>query len=275
MNNLQLNPMLADAIPAMSQQDLFKTNNFKVEAQVFSTMDYNLFKILNGNRDVNRVHVERLKQSFTKHYLFNPILINNNFEIIDGQHRFEAAKSLGLRIYFILTNYGLKETQIFNTNTKNWRKEDYLDGYCKNGNVNYITFRSFMNEFPDFTITGIETILSNLWGGDKQTTFNGKKADARTFENGEFKVYDINYSYEVIYKIIDYKNFYPQYSQTLFVRTLTTLFKNKNYNHGKMITKLSIPNKFKLEPQTTQENYLTLLENIYNYRSQDKISLKY
>ena len=42
-----------------------------------------------------------------------------------------------------------------------------------------------------------------------------------------------------------------------------------------MITKLSIPNKFKLEPQTTQDNYMTLLENIYNYRSQDKISLKY
>jgi len=275
MLNLQTNPMLADAIPAMSQQDLFKANNFKVEAQVFSTKNYDLFKILNGNRDVNLLHVERLKQSFAKHYLFNPILVNNNFEIIDGQHRFSAAKSLGLPIYFIITTYGLKETQIFNTNSKNWKKEDYLDCYCKSGNSNYITFRSFMNEFPDFTITGIETILSNLYGGSKQTTLLGKHAQARTFENGEFKVYDINYSYEIIYKIIDYKQYYSNYSQTLFVRTLTQLFKNNNYNHSKMLTKLSIPNKFKLEPQTNGEAYLTLLENIYNYKSQDKISLKY
>ena len=275
MNNFQTNPMLADAIPAMSQQDLFNANNFKVEAQVFSTKNYDLFKILNGNRDVNLLHVERLKQSFAKHYLFNPILVNNNFEIIDGQHRFTSAKSLGLTIYFIITNYGLKETQIFNTNSKNWKKEDYLDGYCKAGNSNYLTFRSFMNEFPDFTITGIETILSNLYGGGKQTVLLGKHAHARTFENGEFKVYDINYSYETIYKIIDYKQYYVNYSQTLFVRTLTQLFKNNNYNHAKMLTKLSIPNKFKLEPQTNGEAYLTLLENIYNYKSQDKISLKY
>ena len=43
MLNLQTNPMLADAIPAMSQQDLL----------IHCTHDLSVFKIIDGNRNIN------------------------------------------------------------------------------------------------------------------------------------------------------------------------------------------------------------------------------
>ena len=83
MLNFQTNPMLADAIPAMSQQDL----------QIHSTYDLSIFKILDGNRNINLGHVERLVKSIEENgFLKMPIIVNDNFDVIDGQHRLMAAK---------------------------------------------------------------------------------------------------------------------------------------------------------------------------------------
>jgi ParB-like chromosome segregation protein Spo0J len=82
----------------------------KVVNQVNQTNDYEMFKTLDGNRTVNKLHVSRLKESFKTAYLLSPILINQQNQIIDGQHRFEAAKILGLPVNYIICNdYGLKE----------------------------------------------------------------------------------------------------------------------------------------------------------------------
>jgi len=103
----------------------------KVVNEVKETNDYSMFRTLEGNRHLNKLHVKRLKESFQKAYLLSPIIVNEKFEIIDGQHRFEAAKQLGVPINFLIApKYGLKEAQMLNENMKNWKKEDYLNAYC-------------------------------------------------------------------------------------------------------------------------------------------------
>lgn len=278
MLNLQTNPMLADAIPAMSQQDLnIVKENLNVVANVYVSNDYTKFKYLNGNRNVSELHIERLRQSFINHHLFTPILVNNNYEIIDGQHRYEASKLLNLPIYFIIKNYGIIETQILNTNNKNWKKEDYLIGYCKMGKPEYIKFQQFMIDFPQFKIGAAERILTNEAKGSTSMNIytNNKRGRSKPFESGHFVVKDLNYAYEIARKISDYKIYFNRYTDILFVSTLITVFKNKNYDHKKMINKLSIPNKYKLEPQATSQGYKELLEDIYNYKSHEKLSLKF
>jgi len=129
---------------------------------VYSTSNYEIFKTLAGNRAVNRVHIQRLKQSFKEAYLSSVMIVNEYFEIIDGQHRYEAAKSLGLPLNFIICKgYSLKEVQLLNTSAKNWTKIDYLQAYCDLGNEAYIEFRNFMHEYSDFGIAAAEAILTN------------------------------------------------------------------------------------------------------------------
>lgn len=65
------------------------------------TKNYSLFKKYAKNRDIDGRHVEKLIASIKTANLLDcePILVNEKMEVIDGQHRLEAAKSLNLDIY--------------------------------------------------------------------------------------------------------------------------------------------------------------------------------
>ena len=87
------------------------------------TKEYSKFKFLKGNRDINESHVKRLMISFQIHYLLTILIVNDHFEIIDGQHRFLAAKNLGLPIiYLIKPEYGVTEVKKYHENFNKWGK---------------------------------------------------------------------------------------------------------------------------------------------------------
>ena len=76
-----------------------------------------------------------------ENYLFTIIIVNENYEIIDGQHRFDVIKELGLPLnYVICGGYGLNEVHILNQNSKTWNVDDYLDGYCLLGYTDYLKY---------------------------------------------------------------------------------------------------------------------------------------
>ena len=65
--------------------------------------NYDEFRTLNANRNVSENHVKQIKAAIeTVGNLTEvvPIIVNENKEIIDGQHRFEACKELGLPIFY-------------------------------------------------------------------------------------------------------------------------------------------------------------------------------
>jgi hypothetical protein len=69
---------------------LKEQSKFKVEKTpywVFKTQDYEMFKPLTGNRNVNILHVKRLIQSFQVQHLISVVIVNERYEVIDGQHR--------------------------------------------------------------------------------------------------------------------------------------------------------------------------------------------
>lgn len=63
------------------------------------TNDYSLFKQLPNARPINQKRVEKLMYWIVSHEIENPkIVVNKRFEILDGYHRLEACKKLGLPI---------------------------------------------------------------------------------------------------------------------------------------------------------------------------------
>ena len=208
--------------------------NKKVVNQVYQTTDYSEFRTLDGNRSLNELHVRRLRESFEIDYLFSPIIVNEKHEIIDGQHRCEAAKKLGLPINFIIMpNYGLREVQMLNENMKNWKKEDYLNSYCDLGYPEYIKFRSFLNDFPDLGIVGAEALLSNRMSAHSVGTDKSLKSDKnkkgkymiRDFQTGKFKVHNYNLAVESAEKIMMIKPYYDGFNRGTFIRSMAGIFK--------------------------------------------------
>lgn len=109
-----------------------------------TTKDYERFKLLEFNRKtIDRRHVNRLKESITKNgYIGNPILVNDDYEIYDGQHRFIALKEMGMEIPFEVQSSSYSSIIDLNITQKRWTMEDYVNYYCeKDKNPNYLRLR--------------------------------------------------------------------------------------------------------------------------------------
>ena len=113
------------------------------------TKDYRKFNFLSLNRRLNRKHINALKTSITKNgYLSsNPILVNENYEILDGQHRFIALKEMDMEIPYEVVDKGYGTIIDLNTTQHNWKAEDYINFYCeKDHSQAYIRLKRLCNE---------------------------------------------------------------------------------------------------------------------------------
>jgi len=257
----------------------------KVVNQVNETNDYSMFKTLEGNRQVNKLHVKRLRESFQKAYLLSPIIVNERFEIIDGQHRFEAAKQLGLPINFLIApKYGLREVQVLNENMKNWKKEDYLNAYCDLNHPEYLKFRNFMKRFPLFGISSCEIILTNKSGNGsgnnsssaEMITETNKKGSytIRYFQEGDLEIPDYDLAVENVEKLMMIKPYYDGFSRRGFVGAMIGIFKIDYYNHDKLLKRLQ-SNPTLMQHCSNIIQYKLMIEEIYNFRSRGNVSLRF
>lgn len=138
----------------------------QVYGNTYRTEDYSIFKRLDGNRAVLARRVSRISKSISENgYIYNPIVVNEHFEIIDGQGRFEALKLSGLPVDFVVAEGArLTDCVALNAYTSAWTLTDYVDSYCELGNENYIRFRELIHEFPRLTIRTIVQFATGLSG---------------------------------------------------------------------------------------------------------------
>lgn len=251
--------------------------------QINETYDYAMFRTLAGNRTVSRLHVRRLIDSFQESYLISPIIVNDKYEIIDGQHRFEAAKETGKPVYYIVApEYGLKEVQMLNENMKNWVKLDYLNAYCDLKYPEYLKLRNFMRKYTDFGIATSLIILTNDLNDGRRSKHNSLKSETnksgsyiiRTFEEGDLEIPDYNLAVENTEKILMVKPYYDGFNRRAFVAAMIMIFKKEHYNHNQLIGRLK-SNPTALQHCVNITQYKSLIEEIYNYRSREKVSLRF
>ena len=247
-----------------------ETKNLQMNTiQVYTTNDYSQFKFINGNRDVNQLHLTRLKESIKKNNLITIIIVNEKFEIIDGQHRFLICQELRLPInYIIVNNYGLNEVQILNANTKNWQTADYVNGYCDLGYIDYIIYRDFVAEY------GFSNQVAILLLSGEHYSDSNKISPSSKFKDGLFKVKDLNNAKRMADKIMMIEPYYKGYLRRSFIIAMFGMFNNDNFEFTEFLTKL------KQQPTTLQDctnatQYKSLIEEIYNYRRREKVNLRF
>lgn len=120
-----------------------------VKLKVYETSNYNIFKFLLGNRKDYEKRSIVLKKSIERfQYLWNPVLINEKYEIIDGQARYIACKDLGIPIMYIMQpGIGIDECRALNNYTNSWKNSDYIDSFAEYKNTNYMYLRNLLNAY--------------------------------------------------------------------------------------------------------------------------------
>lgn len=127
-------------------------NNIITTGSTYRTSDYySLFCRLEGNRPVLTARVQKILLSIKRDgYIFNPLVVNEKYQIIDGQGRFEALKTLGLPIdYVVAPGTGRAECITLNAYNTKWTTLDFISSYGEDSNINYLRLLSIINSFPD------------------------------------------------------------------------------------------------------------------------------
>jgi len=256
---------------------------------IYKTHNYEIFKKHKHNWDINFCNVERKVESLMKsnNLKNHPIFVNKKMEVLDGQHRLEAAKLLNLEVYFTIkedagqygekgyeyyiNNYSnevneqddLKDIILLNNNQTLWDAKDYLTAFINNGNINYIKFNDFMKN----NLLDIPTMMALFaCTGDANRKF---REGLFTFPDN-IKILFIEKALFNIRKIQNIlnnsnlskdANYYKRYK---FVQGLIKISKAESFSWDILINKIQ-ENISKIHICHTIGDYANMFMDIYNY----------
>lgn len=231
----------------------------EVYSKIYKTTEYNMFKNIEANRMISSTNYNKLVRSMSEKQLVTPICVNENMEIIDGQHRYLAAKELGLPVYYyVQEGYREEEMKRANLVSSNWKKNDFLNMFINQNDPTYIKIKELMDEYG-LVVSDMIKIISAVREDNYRET-------GLSFEEGTLVITDADF--------IDIENFleclslfkdFKQYNRSKFVSAYLELYFHASYNHVQMKDKYE-KRKTQLVPQLTRDGYLTLLANkIYSF----------
>lgn len=181
-------------------------NFVKSEQEMFKTNEYDAFKRVLGNRKVLEDRVAKILASFDKiGYIPVPIIVNEKYEVIDGQGRLEACKRRGYPINFIIRpGLTIEDCIVMNINSTPWKLMDYIECYAETGNINYQKIMSIFNTM--FEKYGKKCVSVN---NVCTALFNTRKAPALAIKDGRLNVTDEMQQYaldclDFVFSILNY-----------------------------------------------------------------------
>lgn len=136
----------------------------KVFSVVYETYDYKRFKKLDCNRTLSEERKAKLLASFLANEILNPIVVNNKFEIIDGQGRYEVKKDLGLPIYYVIdADATIEDCRRMNAYNTQWSIADFCKSYADAGNKSYISLIEICDRY-NLSISTVLRIINRKGG---------------------------------------------------------------------------------------------------------------
>jgi ParB-like nuclease domain len=217
-----------------------------------TTKNYDQFKFYECNRNLSRGLILSLKKSITElgYVKSKPIIVNDDFIIIDGQHRFAACKELGIPIVYEIENIPLdKSIILLNKHQEIWRLNEYINFYAQKGLPSYVEITKLINSYPK---AGVSCILIACFG-DKWNTRNLKSGILPELCNNRFKIMEF---LESLKGFINFR--YEKY----FARAVFAAYNKLTISEINELNKKVVA----IKQQATTEQYLIAFENIMNYR---------
>ncbi len=247
----------------MTEQN--KEKQIETVGAIMSTSDHDMFQFDPTQRPANPAWVKKLASLIKANNLLAdwPIIVDRNYTILDGQHRLLAAKLLGVPIYFkYAKSMTAGDVAGVNNANRNWTYEDRLHSYAAQGKRDYQALQKFMAHWPDFSLEICRILLAEGMNRD---------GDAQAFKDGQYKIKNINFGIKMARHLSAMKKYTKLWKRRYFVQAVVWMAKQPEYDQKRMLQRMSYQTEALL-PQTGVEQYVSMLERIYNYRSnKDKI----
>lgn len=231
--------------------------------EILTTYNYEIFKVLKGNRPVSESNIKLLIASFKEKHLRIAIYVNEFLEVIDGQHRKLVCEMLGLPVdYIIKDGWGINEARMLNAKNRTWKPSDYENMYCTEGMQSYLDYRSFKNTYK-LNHSSCVAIL-------KSETLSHKE-HSESFKNGKLIISDLEHSHKIAQHIMTFKKYNLKVSKkTGFHYALLRQMRKDGYSIKHMEKQLVKYGGSSLSGSRAGEADLSIIA-LYNYGSRNTI----
>lgn len=234
-------------------------NVTNVRNVVQQTSDYDQFSFIESNRDQSRGHVEALKRAYEEMGNFTkvqPILVNDRYQIIDGQHRFTACKELGLPIFFtVVAGLGVKEARNMNLLHRSWRVDDFAHSYATDGDPNYIKYIQLKEDYG----FSHSILMAYITGhADRSGTL-------KDFREGNLVVEDEAGVRSRLDKLAGVGEYTNLVNNREFGYAMLKAMNVEDYDQKRMVKKVRLHGDAVLKRLGAVDDNLRQLEEVYNY----------
>ena len=232
--------------------------------KVYYTLNYSMFKAIRGNRLLNEPKIKRIMndiKSGTDMLRYYPIVVDENMNVIDGQHRLYIAKKLKCNVYYIISKKAtLHEIAKINSNTEKWSNDDFINCYIVNGNKNYEILRDFKDKYR-FPLSVCQYLL--MYGDAVRD--GGNDDIKQIFQQGKFRVEKQQRATEIAENVLLFSRFKNHKSRT-FIVAISKIIHTGKCQLSEIVDKYNQQDESVLKQQANYKGYLTNLEEIYNYK---------
>ena len=239
----------------------------------FETKDYDKFVVIISNRMIKPGKTKLIQKAIDKADLRNENEIKvrqmpndskyaGKFCLYDGQHRFVRAMLNGESFWYKLTAMDKSDIGMLANSQTPWNLADSLRYYKVEEHSNdYKILDAFRKQYK----YPISTLIGILSGQQNRIMLED-------FRMGNFKVTQrLDYIHDILGKVQEFKQFSDRiYRHRTFLNVYIDLMSHPEFEHKEMVQKvIKNPNMFIF--CTKKEDYLRMLESIYNHQRQKKV----
>lgn len=239
--------------------------------ELHHSSDYDDFELSEFNRDLRGL--KKLIASMKK-YGFMPAFpllcvpsvkngaFNGKLKIICGHHRFEAAKNLGIEVYYVVFNSDISIMEIERT-ANSWTAKDFVVSHARAGSDSHLILAKFCDQ------TGI------CYSQAAKMMSQNSTGSKRNIRSKHFEADDCTHAERVGRLVVELKNSGVAFANVHgLVAALDAFCLVKEFNEIQLIKRVRT-NLGMVVRQASIAQYISLLDTIYNRASAEKIPLAF
>lgn len=229
------------------------------------TFDYNLFRKLDGNRKLNLTsskYKQLLSSMIKRGGNLEPILVNRNYKVIDGQHRLYVCKSHSFPVVYNVVDVDDEEAKKIaaelNTTGKNWEPIDHIENKVEMGHRDITRLKEEIDFWSfKFSPAVVGNVFSLRKGGFASGVASGD------YEYDAFGKYILKVGSTIVDSLKD-----RYFKQRAFMVTLKIIIvNNPHFDENLFVEQCKKREFFK---RTRQSEIYRQIVEVYNYNLKKK-----
>lgn len=233
------------------------------------TKKYEMFKNLECNRPLHEGNVKKIQKSIMKKNLLaeRPILVDKNYHVIDGKHRLEVARRMGVSIWYQVTDKAdVKDMILLNNNLKTWNIPSYLNYYAKEGLEHYVALENFVKKHQIDVNVALHLLNANRDSG----FYSEFKEGGYEFPDHEDCLRAIEKKRQID-EIVDFikkktSGNKVYLDRVTFYSALVSFVEKENFSYDVFFKKLQYKLSL-IRPCSKRGEYLAIFKEIYNWKN--------